>query len=131
VDEFLVHGVPHAFPGTVGQRAQGVPTGGGAPILGPLAQLVGNDLVWATRDGPAQGRSVEPLDPRVPEIALRDQEAHALLAAVDLLRVGRARARRLGRSFLEQVMLTPEPLLAHEAPSGHGAPGAGVARRRG
>jgi hypothetical protein len=102
---FLVHGVPHAFPGAIGTPTTGVPTGGGAPFVGHIGQLIGNELVWAAASGNAHGRSVEPLDPRVPAIALRDERMHALLAAVDLLRVGRARARRVALSFLAQEML--------------------------
>lgn len=102
---FLEHGVPHCFPASVGEATVGLPTGAGAVHLRPLSSLVGKPLVWETPLGSEQGRKVEPLDPRVPAAALEDVRLHALLAATDLLRIGRARERRVARMFLEQVLL--------------------------
>jgi hypothetical protein len=101
--EFLVHGVPYAFPVRPGEITRGIPTAWAAPALaeklGPTDQL---PPVWPDPDGPVQGVLVRPLYRSVPRAALQDSNLHELLALVDALRLGRARERALAAQELEQ-----------------------------
>lgn len=101
--EFLVHGVPYAFPARPGEITRGIPTAWAAPAfaekLGPTDQL---PPVWPDPDGPVQGVLVRPLYRSVPRAALQDSTLHDLLALVDALRLGRARDRSLAAKELEQ-----------------------------
>ena len=101
--EFLVHGVPYAFPARAGEVTRGVPTAWAAPALadkfghtGPLPP------VWPDPDGLVQGVLVRPLYPSVPRAVRQDPALHDLLALVDAVRLGRARERALAAQELGQ-----------------------------
>lgn len=101
--EFLVHGVPYAFPARSGEVTRGIPTAWAAPALankfGTTDQL---PPVWPDPEGPVQGVLVRPLYPSVPRAVRQDPALHDLLAVVDALRLGRARERALAAQELEQ-----------------------------
>lgn len=69
-----------------------------------LATLVSEDLipVWPHIEGNVKGRAVEPLHPGVPKAVQADQQLYALLALVDVLRVGRAREREFAEAELQK-----------------------------
>jgi DNA-binding Lrp family transcriptional regulator len=93
---FLVHGVPHAFPASQKEVTRGMPTAWAAPVLsGKLSTSEQIPPVWPDPDGLVQGASVQPLYPSVPHAARRDPALYDLLALVDALRIGRARERNL------------------------------------
>lgn len=101
--EFLIHGVPYAFPAEVGAPTRGVPTAwSAAPLAGRIAHEEGGGAVWPSADGTVVGREVSPLYRSVPRAAKVDESLHQLLALVDALRVGRARERNLARVELER-----------------------------
>jgi hypothetical protein len=101
--EFLVHGVPYAYPADLKAMTRGVPTAWAAPrFAGGAAEADDARPVWPDPEGDTRGQAVEPLYPSVPQAARRDGELYDLLAAVDLLRVGRARERKLGVDFLNE-----------------------------
>src|SRR5690349_6747965 len=60
--DFLVSGVPHAFPAALGPETRGVPTAHSAqPLAGELSS---NDTaVWPSAEGTARGQSITPLYP--------------------------------------------------------------------
>jgi hypothetical protein len=104
VEEFLIHGVKYAFPVQRGQTTRGMPTAHAAPPLSD--QIAENgDLppVWPDAEGQVRGVTLEPLHKAVPKAARKDPVLHELLALLDALRDGRARAAACG----ERVERTP------------------------
>ena len=93
---FLVHGVPYAFPASPKQLTRGMPTAWAAPALANrFSSTDQTPPVWPDPAGPVQGSAIKPLYPSVPDAARRDPELYGLLALVDALRIGRARERAL------------------------------------
>jgi DNA-binding Lrp family transcriptional regulator len=93
---FLVHGVPHAFPASPKEITRGMPTAWAAPALsGKISASEQIPPVWPDREGHVQGAAVQPLYRSVPGAARRDPALYDLLALVDALRIGRARERTL------------------------------------
>lgn len=100
---FLVHGVPHAFPARPRELTRGVPTAWAAPVLAERISA-GDQIppVWPDPEGHVQGASVQPLYSSVPHAARRDPALYDLLALVDALRLGRARERAMAETELGQ-----------------------------
>ena len=99
---FLVHGVPYAFPVRPKELTRGIPTAWGSPFL---AEKFASDNqpvpVWPHPEGSVKGQAVEPLYPSVPAAAEQDSNLYELLALADALRIGRARERKLAEEQLE------------------------------
>ena len=109
--KFLVHGVPYAFPATLGELTRGIPTAWAAPII--AKHINSSDQlppIWPDPEGKVRGMAVEPLYPSAPKAALRDPALYDLLSLVDALRIGRARERTIAEqelgSKLSQHVLT-------------------------
>jgi hypothetical protein len=99
---FAAHGIPYVFPASLGGPARGMPTAHAAPPLSE--QLIGGSpYVWAGAGG-IEGLAIEPLHPRVPEAAARDERLYGALALIDALRVGRVRERQLAVPALERLL---------------------------
>jgi DNA-binding Lrp family transcriptional regulator len=93
---FLVHGVPYAFPASPKEVTRGMPTAWAAPVLsGKISASEHIPPVWPDPNGQVQGAAVQPLYSSVPGAARRDPALYDLLALVDALRIGRARERGL------------------------------------
>lgn len=108
---FLVHGVPYAFPVSPKAITRGMPTAWAAPVMSD--QISSSDQlppVWPDPEGKVQGAAVQPLYASVPGAARRDPELYHLLALVDALRMGRARERALAEKEIGQR-------LTHHAPA--------------
>jgi len=100
---FLVHGVPYAFPANLKEVTRGMPTAWAAPVMiGKLSAIDQLPPVWPDPNGRVQGSSVEPLYPSVPQAARNDPALYDLLALVDALRVGRARERNFAEKEISQ-----------------------------
>jgi DNA-binding Lrp family transcriptional regulator len=100
---FLVHGVPYAFPVSLKAITRGMPTAWAAPAMSD--KISSSDQmppVWPDPDGKVQGTAVQPLYASVPGAARRDPELYHLLALVDALRIGRARERALAEKEINQ-----------------------------
>jgi hypothetical protein len=98
--DFLVHGVPYAFPGELGPVVRGVPTAHAGP---PLAAVFrGDPVVWPSADGSVRGESLVPLYPAAPRLAGRVPDLYELLTLVDAVRVGRARERTRAAALLRE-----------------------------
>ena len=94
---FLVHGVPYAFPAAPKDVTRGMPTAWAAPVMeGKFVDVSGSQLapVWPDPQGSIQGVAVRPLYPSVPHAAQVDKKLYDLLALVDAIRIGRARERQ-------------------------------------
>lgn len=111
--EFLVGGVPYAFPAEPGPETRGIPTAHSAP---PLVGEIGADgaVVWPSAEGHVRGASVRPLYPGAPALARHNVRLYELLAIVDALRIGRARERQRAKALLH------ERLIGSSRPSGVG-----------
>lgn len=91
---FLIHGVPYAFAVRVEGMTRGIPTAWAAPVF--AGEFVSGDQlppVWPDPEGQVQGLAVKPLYPSAPHAAKKNDKLYSLLAAVDALRIGRARER--------------------------------------
>ena len=100
---FLVHGVPYAFPATPMEVTRGMPTAWAAPAMsGKFSASEQIPPVWPDPDGRVQGAAVQPLYASVPGAARRDPALYDLLALVDALRIGRARERNLAEKEIAQ-----------------------------
>jgi hypothetical protein len=92
---FLIHGVPYAFPVQPGAVTLGMPTAWAAPVLkkDPVEDLP-LPPVWPEVGGTVQGVSVQPLYANVPRTARLNSDLYDLLALVDVLRLDHAPERR-------------------------------------
>jgi hypothetical protein len=99
--DFLIAGVPHAFPAELGPEARGVPTAHSAP---PLAAEISSDntVVWPSADGTARGQSLIPLYPKAAKLSTTNPPLYELLTLVDALRIGRARERKRASELLRK-----------------------------
>jgi DNA-binding MarR family transcriptional regulator len=100
--EFLVHGLRYVFPAESGGEARGIPTAWAAPPLSARLSQSGIPPVWPDPHGKTLGIALEPLDPRVPEAARRDEHLAELLSLVDAIRIGGAREKGLAAELLEE-----------------------------
>lgn len=102
LEEFLVHGLRYVFPPKWGGEARGIATAWAAPPLaGELSQAANSPPVWPDPHGTVRGIALEPLDPRVPDAAKRDEELGQLLALIDAIRIGGPRERALAAEGLK------------------------------
>lgn len=100
--EFILHGVPYAFYPERGSVTRGVPTAHAAPPI--VGEIAGDDLppVWPYPGGTVRGEALEPLHRVVPRVVENDRELYELLALVDVMRIGRARERKLAEQHLRR-----------------------------
>ena len=103
--EFLIHAVKYTFPIEVGPLAVGLPTSISAPmhkdvVLAP--EGVEGIYVWPYSKGEQRGQSIKPLYPALPEAALQDEKFYGLMAALDMLRIGRAREKKAAQAYIEK-----------------------------
>lgn len=101
--EFIEHGVKYAFPAALGAPVRGVPTAYAGPAL---ADDISSDepAVWPDPSGPVVGAAIAPLLPKAAQLPSRCPRTYELLTAVDAVRVGRARERRLATAYLQHEL---------------------------
>ena len=105
--DFLVHGVPYAYPVRPQEMTRGMPTAWAAPVMsGAITSADQVPPVWPDPNGNTQGASVRPLYPSAPEAARRDPALYDFLALVDALRIGRARERALAEKEIDERLLS-------------------------
>lgn len=100
---FLEHGVPYAFPATLGGQARGIPTAYAAAALAD-AFVFDQPIVWPAPGGDAVGPSLDPLYPQAIMLPDRCPPLYGALALVDALRVGRVRERKLAAEALVPIV---------------------------
>lgn len=101
--EFIVHAVKYVFPAELGALTIGVPTAISCPIHEKMVVQDGTDVfVWPSAKGTKRGQMIKPLYPALAEAAVNDPEFYGLMAAIEILRVGRARERNLATNYLEK-----------------------------
>lgn len=100
---FLVHGVPYAFPARPKEVTRGMPTAWAAPAMsGKVGTSDQIPPVWPDPEGRLQGAAVQPLYSSVPGAARRDAALYDFLALVDAIRIGRARERAVAEKEIDQ-----------------------------
>lgn len=101
--EFILHAIKYMFPAEVGALSAGVPTGISAPIHQKMVVQSGDDVyVWPSAQGKKRGQIIKPFYPNLADAALKDADFYGLMSAIEILRVGRARERKLAERYLEK-----------------------------
>ena len=101
--EFILHAIKYIFPAEVGALGVGVPTAISSPIHENMVVQQGNDIyVWPSNNGNKRGQVIKPFYPELAEAALKDPEFYGLMSAIEILRVGRARERKLAENYLKK-----------------------------
>ncbi len=102
--EFIEYGLPYVFPVIPGQIVTGVPTAYSSPFY--KDHFLGSvDYVWKDEQGSMRGLSIEPLHKGVPKAVLDDQILYQLLSGIDILRVGRAREKKMALEQMKMLIL--------------------------
>lgn len=99
--EFLEHGLRYVFPAQPGAITRGMNTAHSAPIFNQEFNSEEN-FVWPYADGNDRGQAILPLYPTVPVAVYQDEKLYTLLAACDVLRIGKVRERNSALSFLKE-----------------------------
>ena len=102
--DFIVSGIPHSFPATIGAETRGVPTAASGPVLArefPSAVR----YVWPSAGGKGRGQSLTPLYPKATFIPVRHEDLYGLLTLVDAVRVGQARERKRAKEIFQEQLL--------------------------
>jgi hypothetical protein len=97
--QFLVQGVPFAFPAVVGAGTIGIATAYSSSAFRGIIESP-DHFVWPDAAGPVRGQSLTPLFPGAPALPSRNQPLYELLAIVDALRVGTTRVRKVAAELL-------------------------------
>jgi hypothetical protein len=102
--EFIEHGIHYVFPQNPGTMVTGVPTAHSHTFFKAhfKAEL---DYVWPDTTGWARGLSVLPLYKGVTKAILKDDRLYRLLAAIDIIRVGKTRELKLALTELRKTIL--------------------------
>ena len=102
--EFLEYGLRYVFPQEPGAMVVGVPTAHSQAFFKQKfsAEL---EYVWPYLNGIVRGLAISPLYTGVPKAALKDEQLHKLLAAIDIFRVGRTREKRIAPEELCKSIL--------------------------
>ncbi len=98
--DFAEHGLRYVYPAEYGPPMRGLPT---AAALVPGLAAPDQPLVWPLERGDSCGPSVAALYRTVPEACASNKELHMAMAALDCLRVGRARERQAGLAVLKEL----------------------------
>lgn len=103
--EFVQHAAKYIFPPELGSETEGVPTSHSAPPLSELVSSSSSDnIVWPMEGSGTVGRSLKPIDARVPSLARNRPKLHSKLALVDAFRIGRARERNLAKEQFQAML---------------------------
>lgn len=102
--ELLIYGVPYFFSVEVGKISKGISTAISHEYF--QGKIVSeNQYVWPHIEGKAKGETVPPLYPRAADAAICDKKLYALLALIDVLRIGRVREINLARTELKKRIM--------------------------
>lgn len=107
LEEFLIHGVKYAFVPDVGPLTRGIPTAFAATVFRGEFGSFDDDMniyVWPHPSGEHRGMELSPLHKSVPKAVEHDQALYEVLAALDALRIGRAREQKRAEEILRGVL---------------------------
>jgi hypothetical protein len=101
--EFILHAIKYVFPAEIGPLVAGVPTGISSPMHQKMVVQHDEDpYVWPSVNGSMRGQMIKPFYPYLADAALKDLKFYGIMSAIEILRVGRARERRLAEQYLER-----------------------------
>lgn len=99
--EFIAHGLPFVFPAQPGTMVTGIYTAHSHPWFQQYFVSEMN-YAWSYDEGTVRGLAIAPLYKTVPSACLVDSKLYLLLAAVDVLRVGRVREIKKALAVLKE-----------------------------
>jgi hypothetical protein len=103
--EFVQYGLHYVFPQLPGTMVTGVPTAHSQSFF--KAKFVSDlDYVWQDHEGEMRGLAIVPLYKGAPRAVKEDEELHKMLAAIDILRVGKAREIKVALEVLRKTILS-------------------------
>lgn len=102
--EFLIHGIPYAFPQKPAAIVRGIATAHSASPINKMIQST-EDYVWPYAKGNTRGQAIIPLYSSAIEASLKDSNLYELLSMVDVLRVGSTREKEIARLELKKRIL--------------------------
>ena len=102
--EFIRYGLPYVFPQVPGTMVTGIPTAHSYPSY---SKIFASDMkfVWPDMNGDTRGLAIQPLYPSLVKAVKKDELLYKLLAAIDMIRVGRAREINLAIEELQRNIL--------------------------
>lgn len=102
--EFIEHGIHYVFPQLPGTLVTGFPTAHSHPHYKKVfsAEI---DYVWPDTEGWVRGLAIHPLYKGAPLASRKDEKLYLLLAAIDILRVGRTREVKKALQDLKKGIL--------------------------
>jgi len=110
--DFLVHGISVVYLPVKTSVTRGIATGIFSPLFrGRFAGAEDVVLVWPYSRGRETGEGLVPLYPSLPLACSRDPELYQLMAAIDVLRVGRVREKDAAATYLEELLVRDEVVL--------------------
>jgi predicted DNA-binding transcriptional regulator len=99
--EFIIHAVKYMFPVELGALSVGIPTGISSPAHKKMVvQNEADNFVWPSLKGNVRGQSIKPFYPKLAEAAIKDEEFYNLMSAIEILRIGRARERKMAENYI-------------------------------
>ncbi len=101
--EFIEHGLKYVFPQQPGSYVTGLPT---AHSQAFFREHIVSELayVWPDEHGNEKGLAIAPLYKGASAAAKKDEKLHKLLAAIDILRVGKRREVKLALEELRNAI---------------------------
>lgn len=103
--EFLEHGLQYVFPVLPGTVVNGMYTAHSHPFMRQYFSSGGTQYVWPHPRGNVRGLSIEPLYKFQVNAATQDEKLYLLLALSDVIRVGRAREKKVAIEELKKYIL--------------------------
>lgn len=99
--EFIQHGLRYVFPALPGTLVTGVPTAHSQQYFKKKFDA-DIDYVWPDDNGKSRGLALMPLHKGVPQAVKKDEQLYEWLAAIDILRAGRAREKKIALEVLKK-----------------------------
>lgn len=103
--EFLSYGIQYYSQPDVVGVGRGMPTGWSAPPMKGRTMMVPPEtpLVWADSSGSERGEQITPIHKSAVNLANVNERAYTILAAIDVMRVGKPRDREEARTVLSEI----------------------------
>lgn len=102
--EFIKYGLHYVFPQSPGAMVTGIATAHSHPFYQGHFESETN-YVWEFDNGNMRGQAIQPLYKGLASAALQDEELYKMLAGIDIIRVGKAREKKLALEELEKAIL--------------------------
>lgn len=105
--EFIAHGIKYySHPEVVGV-GPGMATGWSAPPMKDMSLMVPPETpyVWADSGASERGEQITPIHKSAVNLAKRNELAYALLALIDIMRLGKYREQEVARKHLSDMLI--------------------------